>query len=215
MAFIILENRIQFYKLTDNLTAEGGRGPCIPDYSGTSHQEARKRGAKQESKELDLQALKKLYAGVQNAQKLSALSPEEEERIRGNVAMLLKQLGNVNHNVAERKKRSPSLKSFFKQSRRNSEILYHFTVGKLSFETEDASMNDLTFRDYEEFQQFVLETTIQKTETLETEENTPETIQLRMEVSVISFSYEIVSHLSLQGNLLTLRGESLHPIAGK
>ena len=216
--YSFIENRIQFYKLTEYLTAEGGRGPCIPDFAGSSHQEARKRGAKQEVKEPDLQSLKKLYAGVQNAQKQSTLTPEEEERVRGNVAMLLKQLGNVNSNVAERKKRSPSLRSLFKQARRNSEVLYHFTVGKLVFETEDPSMNDLSFRDYEEFQQFVLETTIQKTETLEMteeEEEAQEVVHLQMDVAVVSFTYEVDSKLSLHGSILTLRGETIHPVAGK
>ena len=216
--YSFLENRIQFYKLTEHLTTEGGRGPCIPDFAGSSHQEARKRGAKQNVKEPDLQSLKRLYAGVQNAQKLTALTPEEEERVRGNVAMLLKQLGNVNTNVAERKKRSPSLRNLFKQSRRSSEVFYHFTVGRLVFETEDVSLNDLSFRDYEEFQQFVLETTIQKTETLEMteeEEEAQEIVQLRMDVTMVSFTYEVESKLSLHGSILSLRGETIHPVAGK
>lgn len=210
---------MQFYELCENMNAEGGRCVMVPFYNGTSRQEARKRGGRKNKEDaMDMNKMKSLFLQLKTAQNASTLSEEEERALKTRVEMLLKQFSNVTTTIAEKKKQKESLlKGFFGKVRRGSDVAeYPFSVSGVKFTATDPMLEDLSFADYNELQEYIMEATIEKTEKMDEDETPVVSLVLyKTRVSLICFSYEVACELNVKQDRLLLKAESIQPIAGE
>lgn len=191
----------------------------VPFYNGTSRQEARKRGGRKNKEDaMDMNKMKSLFLQLKTAQNASTLSEEEERALKTRVEMLLKQFSNVTTTIAEKKKQKESrLKGFFGKVRRGSDVAeYPFSVSGVKFTATDPMLEDLSFADYNELQEYIMEATIEKTEKMDEDETPVMSLVLyKTRVSLVCFSYEVACELNVKQDRLLLKAESVQPIAGE
>lgn len=201
------------------MNEEGARCVMVPFYNGTSRQEARKRGGKKNAKEeMDLNKMKTLFLQLKSARDASALSEEETALLKTRVEMLLKQYSNVTTTIAEKKKQKESfLKGFIGKVRRGSDVVeYPFSVAGIRFSATDPMLEDLSFTNYAELQEYIMEATIEKTEKMDEEEAVSAPLALyKKAVTLVCFSYEVACELCMKQDRLFLKAESIKPVGGE
>lgn len=200
------------------MTPEGAQRLLAPNYAGSSRAEAVKRGKTLcKAPEVDLAALKKLAVQLQQARGGAAGGQRDAAVLRSHVEQLLKQLQNVAQNAEKQKRRDSMMKGLFAKRRGSDVTPASFSVAGLHFETADASLNDLVFASYEEFQQFIMEATIEKTE--RAQEAPPAApgpqAQMTADVTWVVMSYEVAGKLRLFAEKLVLRADSFRPVANQ
>lgn len=208
-------NSVSFWKLEDNCSSLGAKCCMVLNYEGNNRKEYVKRGTQSEAQSIDMKLIETAFAKMKLRQKTVLLSDKEEEALRRNVDMLLKQYTNVTENVNEKSKRKLSLKNIL--STKVKTKLYPFSVMGVSFESEYTLLADLEFNSFEDIREFLMEGIIELSEKtgMVEEGHDINGIRLKMKGRIIRYSYEVQVEMTVVDCHLNLQAKSIKPIAGK